>query len=133
MGKKTAIIAVLVVVILCGLIWVLKGAGLLGDKPTLPNRVVQEPTEKIDQETLEVVTLPFGEWEKLGQKDGKYKNPKTGKYSMVADMVCAHCGAKIPAPDLSSIVSITDPKELMATRAKLLAEYKCPKCGKSPR
>jgi rubrerythrin len=69
--------------------------------------------ELIDSKTCEVKTLTLGEWQKLGQDDkGHYKNPKTGKYTMVPVMICPSCGEKIPQPD-----------------ADFKGPQVCPKCG----
>jgi len=76
---------------------------------------------RIDSKSLELITQTIGEWQKLGREDGKYKNPKTGEYTMVSVMECASCGAKIPRPEMSGM------KE--EERFRILKDYQCPKCG----
>ena len=101
--------------------------------PKPPQWYLDQPEEKIDSETLEVVTKSYGEWQKLGQNHGKYKNSKTGKYTMVSPLICASCGQKIPVPDLPDLPEglSRDPLQEKAAAVKVLRSYKCPKCGGS--
>ena len=86
----------------------------------MPEWVKDSPIEKIDQTTFNVVEKPYREWKDLGEKDGKYKNPSTGKYTMTDIMTCAACGEKVPQPDF--------PKGTIP--GEILDAYVCPKCGK---
>lgn len=86
---------------------------------------LRQPLEKIDLGALETMTLTRAEWDELGQLEGKFKNPNTGKYSMVPAIKCRACGATIPtAPG-------TYESPVGAGAAEELAKYKCPNCGKN--
>lgn len=116
MNKKKIIKAIgLVILAIIVVVWGLRHVGIIGGAEP-PNWVTAELIEKIDPESGEVVTKPLGEWRELrNEKTGKYKNPKTGDYTMVTPMVCPNCKVKIPVPE---------PPENEWT-------YKCPRCGKS--
>jgi len=112
----------------------IEGILSVGAKP--PKWVLETPVEKIDIQTLELVTQRWQEWQKLGQAHGKYKNPRTGKYSMVAAMTCRTCGEKIPEPTMpprpKGRGNPFDPEsrrkyEEQCKNVRL--NYKCPKCG----
>jgi len=108
----------------------------------------QKQVTKIDENTLEVMTMTGREWLTLGQKNGKFKNPKTGEYTMVLPITCGNCGELIPPPkppkppeglDLAGKPASTPEedsrrKSLMrkmeAEYAKTLREAVCPRCGK---
>ena len=113
--KSSQLIWIVVILILAAgvLIWGLKRSGAYGNAK-MPDHLAQQPMEKIDETSLEVMEKPYTEWLKLGQENGKYKNPNTGKYTMVTVMTCRHCGAKIPEPQ---------------TEADIM-NFKCPKCGR---
>lgn len=120
-GTKYAVAIGLVVVIVAALVLVIKKQS--GDTP--PPWVMEQPQEKIDIKTNAVMTKTLGEWEKLGQKDTKYKNPDTGEYTMVSPMTCAACQAVIP--------SISSPADMeLEQMEKWQAQQKCPKCTKNP-
>jgi len=97
---------------------------LLRNRP--PEWVRGLQIERIDIETLETISLPHGRWEtlgKVGDKFPRYKNPKTGRYTMVDVMTCSSCGQKIP-------VFIPPEGETNPDRILTLAlQYKCPRCG----
>ncbi len=76
---------------------------------TPPPEVLAREVTRIDIETGELITLPASEWIEQGEKDGLYKNPKTGKYTTDGIVICESCGKKI---------SLRKSKE------------GCPKCGK---
>ncbi len=128
--KKIAAVVVLIVVIVFAIVFMAKRAGLSTGGPTPPKWVLEQPVERIDMKSGEVITKQLQEWDKLGQKDGAYKNPTSGDYTMVSPMVCAACKAKIPSP--------TPPADLMAGKGdpaamqKWQETVKCPKCGKNP-
>ena len=109
-AKKTVVVVVLIVVIAAALIFLARKSGMGGGvKPGVA--VTGQMLERIDANTGELVTKTLAEWEKLGQKDGKYKNPKSGEYTMVNAMVCKACRQTIP------VLGVMSP---------------CPKCGKNP-
>jgi len=93
-GKKLAVIVVLILVIVGAVGLAVK---MTMGEPKMPKWVEQEPREKIDVESGALITKTYGEWRKLGSKDGMYKNPETGKYTMVAPHTCGSCGEKIPS------------------------------------
>jgi hypothetical protein len=131
--KQVLIIVILLAVIVAAGLYGLWQSGLLGQR--LPPWVAAAPIEKIDTESLEVITKSYAEWQKLGPRNGRFKNPNTGKYTMATVVPCIICRAKIPRPDLPE----HRPNESPETRAKLhdkeraiWQSYKCPKCGGSP-
>jgi len=112
----------------------IEGILTLGAK--LPKRVLEAPVEKIDIQTLELVTQQWQVWQKLGQMDGRYKNPRTGKYMMVAPITCRACGEKMPEPEMPPRPEARgNPFDPEAQRKyeeqcrKILLNHKCPKCG----
>ena len=113
-GTKFIVIVVLVGIIAAAAAYIFKMFDLGGPKP--PQWVLDQPVEKIDMNTLELMTLPLGEWQHLGKKGMKYKNPNTGEYTMVLPFVCASCGEKIPHLEGDATLKMWD-------------EYVCPKCG----
>jgi len=133
-GKRTLILVVLVVVVIAALVYVAKQTGILGG-PKPSATVMGRRQKKISRDTLEIVELTRGEWDDLGHKDGKYKNPKTGNYDMVTPMTCPACGALVPPPDIPSVpkdkAERTKEKwdELEAKRIEIMRNYRCPKCG----
>jgi len=88
-----------------------------------PDRVTGVKVTKIDEKSLEVITLTEGEWMKLGQKNQRYKNPETGTYSMVSAVACPLCGELIPAPIYPRGMTSEERMEFERNRT-------CPKCGK---
>ena len=96
--------------------------------------------EKIDAISLDLMTLPRNQWDKLGEKLGRFKNPKTGQYTMAEAVKCPHCREKIPMPQLPDApkLSAEDIKakrmppgfaEYQAELKDIWGKYKCPKCG----
>jgi len=92
----------------------------------------EKPLELVDSETFELTTLTYGEWQDLGQKNGAYMNPHTGKYTMVKPMECSQCGSKIPTPPIPGRLVGTDKTEYRKKVERILSDYKCPRCGHSP-
>lgn len=129
-GKKIAATVVLIVVIVAALVFIAKKSGVVSSAPKPPDWVLDQQIERIDTETLAVSTKKMREWMKLGEKEGMYKNPDTGKYTMASPMVCGSCGVKIPAPmpPAESTGGAPNPE----TQMKWQESVKCPKCGKSP-
>ena len=137
-GKKIIAIVVLLAIIAAVVVFGIKKSNIGGPKP--PQWVLDQEVEKIDAESLELVTRTLGEWQKLGSKDGKYKNPDTGKYTMVSRMDCAACGAKIPMPEFPMFETApgdVEPGSMdmekrarsMEEEARIMSEYICPVCG----
>ena len=122
--EKTKIVGIIVLVIV-----IVAGAWITIERmkgtPKAPDYVLKRPIDRIDEKSLEVITQTIGQWEGLGQRAGKYKNPKTGAYTMVNVMTCRSCGAKIPAV---LIPDGTPPDQ----RDAMENSYLCPKCGKHP-
>ena len=79
-----------------------------------------QPMELIDVETLELITQPLNKWESNGKAPERFKNPKTGKYTMTYPMRCRLCGEKIPLPD--------NPEAYTAIGGTA-PEYVCTRCG----
>lgn len=92
----------------------------------VPQWVLDQPLEKIDINTGAVMTRKLGEWMRLGEKNGMYKNPSSGQYTMAAPITCAACGATIPR--LLPPASVVTPQQAFAWEQQLT----CPKCGKNP-
>jgi DNA-directed RNA polymerase subunit RPC12/RpoP len=131
-SKKIATVVVLLAVVAVA---VVMGIRRMGSRR--PEWVEQEQVTKIDRDTLEVVKLPWGQWESLGYRDvdhqRKYKNPKSGKYCMEDAIICARCGKEIPMPlQPPEVWQAKDMGTKMAIGMKVQAEYKCPRCGQNP-
>jgi cytochrome c-type biogenesis protein CcmH/NrfF len=128
-GTKVLLAALLVAVIIAVAVFGAKRMGIGGLKP--PPEVLAVPRELMDSKTLELVTMSTGDWEKLGHKGTRYKNPKTGEYTMAVPAPCWSCGKLIPGPDLQPIVP-GDPQADLEYSAKLeeiTKTYRCPICG----
>jgi len=134
-GKRVAVIIILLVVIIGG-VGTIIGRRLSRNK--MPGWKEEELVEKIDMSDGTLMTMTLKEWMDLGEKNGRYKNPETKEYTMVAPITCAACEEKvIPVqfPDPPPVAKSQE--EYFAQRgayeaevAKLIREYKCPKCGK---
>jgi len=83
----------------------------------------QAGLEKIDLETLEIISLSNDDWKKIGKEMNAWKHPETGKYTMMPIMTCDSCGEQIPEPKIPPDGSYSD-------ITSLLEKYVCPKCGK---
>ena len=119
--KRAVWVAGLIVVVILAVAWTIRSRSRSTEMPAnLKEEFNQVQVERIDRKTFEFVKLPAQQWEKLGQKDGQYKNPKTGTYTMTLPMKCASCGEIIPGPEFP-------PGE---DRLAVVAKYLCPKCGK---
>ena len=88
----------------------------------VPKAVLDKPIEYVDEITLEAITLPRQKWVGPNEK-ARFKNPKTGAFTMGFPLVCGSCGAKIAEPVLPF-----DPDAAQAAMRK----FQCPKCGKCP-
>ena len=126
-GKKIAVAVVLAAFI--GLVvYTIVKKNMVGAKP--PDFVLQQKMEKIDQKTLTLITKTLGEWEHLGKKGDRYKNPETGEYTMMDAITCASCGAKVPAPDYSILYADPNKPVTPPDIHQFREAYLCPKCGK---
>jgi len=131
-GAKKAVVAVLLIaVVVAAGVWIARSRSSTGKGRS---RAMGRLIERIDENTLETITLSVQQWKDLGHKDGKFKNPNTGTYSMLSVMKCPHCGAKIPMPirRSSRMVKAVDKntgKEVMRLEQVEQVEYHCPKCG----
>ncbi len=128
-AKKIAAVVVLIVVIVVAVFFIMKRSGMVAGGPTPPASVLEERIERIDMNSGEVVTKQYQEWQKLGQKDGAYKNPATGQYTMVIPEICAACRATIGLPAPPANVRADKGNEALAQWQQSI---KCPKCGKNP-
>jgi rRNA maturation protein Nop10 len=138
MPNKRTIWLPLILVVLAAVAAFCGQRALRHSKP--PEWVLTEPIEKIDAETLELMTLPNDQWDKLGKKLGQFKNPKTGRYTMAEAVKCPHCREKIPTPQVPDAPKLSAediktkrmPAGWPAYQAELediWGKYKCPKCG----
>lgn len=125
MKRKQVIgVAAFVIVGAVVLIWGLIRVGVIGGmKP--PAWVGGQPIELIDVTTGELVTKSYEDWEELGRKGDRWKNPETGEYTMTKPITCGSCGAKIPPPS-----SGPDPEGTGLGLIRAIARANCPKCGK---
>jgi len=90
-------------------------------EPRPPKWVMKQEVEKIDEQSLEVISLPLEKWKALGCRGERFKNPRTGQYTMVSVMLCASCGQKIPI--------LIPPSDLTGPEYDaLLRGYICPRC-----
>jgi hypothetical protein len=150
-GKKVVIGAVLIIVVIVAVVFTAKR---MAGGPQPPAAVWGQQVQKIDLKTSEFVTASIGDWTTKYKADamGRYKNPKTGEYTMVDPIKCAACGQEIPPPDYSSAYTHAQPTAPAAAASnglpppigardlgvdigaveKIKHDYRCPKCGKSP-
>ena len=63
---------------------------------TQPEQVRQEEITMIDEESLEEFTAPREKWEGQEQQNYRWKNPKTGQYTLRKAMTCPACRKLIP-------------------------------------
>jgi len=129
-GKKIAAIVVLLVVIVAVVAYTIKKRDA---PPSPPDSVKQRTMQRIDSKTDAVIVKTLAEWDKLGHKDGKYRNPETGEYTMVRSWTCRSCGKVIPAPELPmSSVEGRGAKPGAMDPHDVTASHVCPACGGSP-
>lgn len=117
-GKRIAVVIGLIAVVAVAGLVTLKRV-VRSENPTPPQWMLDKPVEMIDEKTFELMTLKLSEWVKLGEKDGRHKNPNTGEYTMTGALTCGSCGEKIPPPP-----------SLSPGQQRSAADYLCPKCGK---
>jgi len=121
--KKTAAIAVLVIVILAAAAWLVHTvASMKGVQ--VPDRIRNMPLEKIDIETFELFTLPKSEWKKVKGPGNLWENPNTGKNTVTDIRLCPVCGKKAPGPVVTDEM-LNDPGALIAADKG----WQCPRCA----
>ena len=127
MNVKKALAAVVLAAIVVGSItWTVVR---LRPDSSEPQWLLDKPAEMIDPSSGIIYTKSRGEWEKLKNRDGYFKNPDTGEYTLRKVIVCVGCGEKIPAPPFPS--KETEAKGEAAVMAEI-EQYQCPKCGRFP-
>jgi len=132
--KKIAAIAVLVVIII-GAVGTIVSRRFSRDE--MPYWKKEEQVEKIDMSDGTLMTLTLEEWMDLGEKASRYKNPETKEYTMVVLVTCAACGEKVIPVEFPDPPPVAKSREeyfaqrgkYEAELARLIREYKCPKCG----
>jgi len=122
--KRIVVVVLLAAVISVAVVYTVR-SNFADPKP--PPHIMNVLVERIDVNNLELITLSLSEWEDLGYRDGKYKNPNTGEYTMTMPIICRSCGAKIPPLDMAE----PDWADEAASRAYMEAKraYRCPRCG----
>ena len=115
--KKVVVILVLLAIIVGVIAWNVRARYAV---PPARKQYLEGLVEKVDEKTLEVVALPRQEWENAGTKDGYWKNPNTGQYTMCTAIKCHACGETIPQPVFPLLTDGPPPD---------LQNYKCPRCG----
>ena len=150
-GKKIAIYVVLLAVVIGAVVLAVKR---VASNPAPPSWVLAQQVQKIDCKTLELVSASLGDWNSKyapqASDSKRWKNPKTGEYTMVDPIKCAACGQLIPGPDYSATLRHAAPTAPAAATSnglpppmpasdvdmtlfqKIQREYRCPKCGKIP-
>jgi len=137
--KKIMTIVGLLAVVVVAVVFAVKMT--VRGRPKEPEAISKAPMELIDTETLELITKSNAEWRKLAAGPGVYKNPKTGRATMVVPFVCHACGKKIPHPAAAATTSagktVTTPsgqKIQLPSRVdpSFMKNAKCPRCGKNP-
>jgi len=127
-GKKAVVVAISLTVIVVMVAWIAKRQfGGPATPEWFEKEMAEEKIEMIDEQTFETMTKTRREWEELGRKEGKYKNPNTGEYTMLPAAVCPACLEKIPKPVPPYGQRPT--KEQVIAFDQVLKEYACPKCG----
>jgi hypothetical protein len=122
--KKTLVTVLLLAVIVAAAIVFLRWTGLIGGSRP-PQWVMDKQLELIDLHTQELMTETLDKWDAIGHDVRGYcKNPKTGEFTMARPIICRNCGEKIPPPEMT-VEDVKKPAML-----RLMADYKCPKCGK---
>jgi len=116
------VVVAVVLLAIAAVIWAMRMTG--GKR--MPAAVAGEVVRRIDFKTLEVIELPRSEWMGLRGKYNLYKNPKTGRFTVVDVMRCASCGEEIPVFPVTEEAAAEGPAGVM----KLRRAYRCPKCSK---
>lgn len=104
-GQKAALAVVLILIVVGVVAYFLVGMGGEGPPAEQRENFAKRQVEKIDEQTYETIAMTMDEWEELGKEKvgrvNKYKNPKTGKFTMVAidQDTLQEDGVKIPFLD----------------------------------
>ena len=96
--KQIAWGVVLIVVVIGAVLFMVN---CLRDTPPEPPPIISGMSiTKVDTETLEPMVLSMSEWEELGNRDGIYKHPETGAYTMAPATKCPNpeCDKWAPLP-----------------------------------
>ncbi len=127
---KIVVIIAVVVGIIAFVWWRLSAAEVIGG--TKPPEVIRNrEIPRIDEKTLEIISMPRDEWDKLGKKDGRWQNPETGEYTVANIIYCEHCQKEIPQPIIPESELEGVPPELRDIKhEQLMAQQKCPHCGR---
>jgi predicted RNA-binding Zn-ribbon protein involved in translation (DUF1610 family) len=141
--KKIGLMALLVAVIaVAAVITAKRVRSELKGPPLLLDRKF----DKIDMKSFEIISETLRDWNTKYAADasGRYKNPRTGAYTMVDAMKCASCGQLIPVPEMPADLRPSpklvkargrgfggELRALEAAKDEFLRNYKCPKCGKN--
>ncbi len=128
--KKVLIGILLVGIVLVIAVWAIRAyrvnVGQAEAREIFEGRV----DERICEETLEIMSMPRGQWIALGcNDDNKFKNPKTGKYTMMEVARCESCREKIPLV----VIQVPEGMTLNQAMVYIMQEERkliCPKCGK---
>ena len=125
-NNRIVVVVILLVIVAAAVIWLT----VSGDKGQMPAAMRGDVLKKVDVVTGESVTATREEWEKLGRKGIRWKNPDTGDYTVVNGMTCEVCGALVSGPDIS-----LQQKREHEPRwyEQQLDDYICPMCGKHVR
>ena len=130
-GRKVLISIALVAFIVVVVVFIAKSAT---HSSAPPQSVMKEAVEFVDENSQELVTLTRSEMAGREGKDGYYKNPKTGEYTLRRAIVCVACKAKIASPVMPSLpekfISNEDNMERREKIQAIRSSFKCPKCGK---
>jgi len=130
-GSKKVILVVLLAAVIGGALWFALSRSVLRRGATPPARYLALPVAKIDEKTLQVITKTLGEWQKIGQRNGRYRNPETGEYTMLDVTVCQYCGGKIPIPPQTHVAPQSSggngSPEIPVETQQIV---RCPLCGK---
>jgi len=95
-GVKVAVLVLLIIGAVAAVLYAVRRSDIGG--PKKPEWYRDRPVEKIDMESMELMTKPMSEWESLGHENQRYKNPGTGKYTMVPAIPDPATGKKVPVP-----------------------------------
>ena len=122
--KNIIVVSLLVAVIAVAVAYMMK-SNFAG--PKAPPHIQGVGVERVDVNSAELITRSLSEWDDLGYRDGKYKNPNTGEYTMTVPIICRSCEAKIPPVNMAE----PDETDKEASRAYEEAKqaYRCPRCG----
>ena len=104
----------------------------LRGRARMPDWFLATPIEKIDSESGELITKSVEEWIKLKAPKGEaWKNPETGKYTIVDMIPCVHCREWIPGPLIMVWPAHSREPGYVFKFIREYFSYKCPKCGET--